>query len=57
MAEKFTNIIKINGKRYKVILMAKVLINKIKEPIDINYWIFQKKDYIRFYRILVKEYF
>ena len=57
MAEKFTNIININGKRYKVILMAKVLINKIKEPIDINYWIFQKKDYIRFYRILVKEYF
>lgn len=45
MAEKFTNIIKINGKRYKVILMAKVLINKIKEPIDINYWIFQKKNY------------
>ena len=34
--------------------MAKVLIDKIKEPEDINYWILNK-DFIRFYRILVKE--
>ena len=34
--------------------MAKVLIDEIREPNDINFWILDKK-YIRFYRILVKE--
>ena len=55
MAERFTGKILINNKRYKVVLMAKVLIEKIREPEDINFWILDKK-YIRFYRILVKEF-
>lgn len=54
MAEKFSGKISINNKRYRVVLMAKVLINKIREPEDINFWILNKED-IRFYRILVKE--
>ena len=54
IAERFSGRILINKKKYKVVLMAKVLINKIREPEDINYWILDK-EYIRFYRILVKE--
>ena len=54
LAEKFSGIISINGKRYKIVLMARVLIDKIREPNDIQFWILDKK-YIRFYRILVKE--
>ena len=34
--------------------MARVLIEKIREPDDIDYWILNKED-IRIYRILVKE--
>ena len=34
--------------------MARVLIEKIREPKDIEYWILNKDD-IRFYRILIKE--
>ena len=54
IAERFSGRILINKKKYKVVLMAKVLIDKIREPEDINYWILDK-EYIRFYRILVKE--
>ena len=54
IAERFSGRILINNKKYRVVLMAKVLIDKIKEPEDINYWILNK-DFIRFYRILVKE--
>ena len=54
IAERFSGRILINGKKYKVVLMAKVLIDKIKEPEDINFWILNK-EFIRFYRILVKE--
>ena len=42
MAERFTGKILINNKRYKVVLMAKVLIEKIREPEDINFWILVK---------------
>ena len=54
IAEKFSGKISINNKKYRVVLMAKVLISKIREPEDINFWILNKED-IRFYRILVKE--
>ena len=54
MAERFTGKILIKEKRYKIVLMAKVLTEKIREPEDINYWILDKK-FIRFYRILIKE--
>ena len=54
LAEKYSGIISIKKKRYKVILMAKVLIEKIREPNEIQFWILDKKD-IRIYRILVKE--
>ena len=54
LAEKFSGLISIKGKRYKVVLMARVLIEKIREPKDIKFWILDQK-YIRIYRILVKE--
>ena len=54
MAENFAGIININNKKYKVLLMARVLIEKIREPEELEYWILNK-DEIRFYRILVKE--
>ena len=34
--------------------MARVLIDKIREPEDINYWILNKEN-VRVYRILLKE--
>ena len=54
IAEKFAGKIFICGKKYKIVLMAKVLIDKIREPNDINFWILDK-EFVRFYRILVKE--
>ena len=54
IADKFSGKISINNKRYKVVLIAKVLISKIRELEDIIFLILNKKD-IRFYRILVKE--
>ena len=43
-----------NNKKYKISLMSKVLIEKIKEPEYGNYWILNEK-YVRIYRILLKE--
>ena len=56
IAEKYSGKITINNKKYKVVLMAKVLIDQIREPPDINFWITNKEN-IRLYRILVKEVF
>ena len=56
-AEKKAGIIEFDKKKYKMILMAKVLtekINKANQNEDFNYWILDK-DYIRIYRILLKE--
>ena len=53
-AEDYSGIIQFNNKKYKIVLMAKVLIDKIKQPEDINYWILNK-EYVRVYRILLKE--
>ena len=55
IAEKYSGIISLNQKKYKIVLMAKVLIEKIKEPDDGTFWIVQDIKNIRFYRILFKE--
>ena len=56
IAEKYTSYILFNNKKYKIVLMAKVLIKSIKEPYDGDFWIIPKKEYIRFYKILFKEF-
>ena len=53
-AEENAGIIIINHKKYKIILMARVLIEKISEPEDAEQWILEEDD-IRPYRILVKR--
>ena len=52
--EKFCGIISLNKERYRVALMVKVKIDKIREPKDINFWILNFK-YIKPYRILLKK--
>ena len=54
VAEKYTQYISLNNKKYKVLLMAKVKINEIKEPKGSKFWILDNKD-IRIYRVLFKE--
>jgi len=54
IVENYSGIICINKERYKVALMAKVRIDKIRESKDINFWILNSK-YIRVYRILLKK--
>ena len=54
IAEGYSGIIPLYNKKYKIILMARVLIDQIREPEDFNYWVLNK-DYIRVYRILLKE--
>ena len=55
IAEKNSGIFNFNKKKYKIVLMSKVLIENIKEPVDHSVWIINKKENIRIYRILVKE--
>ena len=55
LVEGYSKAILFNKKKYKIIIMAKVLIKNIKEPKYFNYWIINKKEDIRFYRILIKE--
>ena len=54
IAEEYSGILQLGNKQYKIVLMAKVLIEKIREPEDDNYWILNGKN-IRLYRILLKE--
>ena len=54
LVENYCGIIQINNEKYRVALMVKVKIYKIKEPKDINFWILNNK-YIRPYRILLKK--
>ena len=54
MAERIAQEHIIEGKKYKLVFMVKVSIEKIKEPKDINYWVVEP-DYTRIYRILIKE--
>jgi hypothetical protein len=53
-AEENAGTIYIKQKKYKIILMVRVLIEKISEPEDAEQWILPK-DYIRSYRILAKK--
>ena len=54
IAEKYTQAISFDNKKYKILLMAKVKINKIREPKGNNYWVLNNED-IRIYRVLFKE--
>ena len=54
IAERYTGIISFNNKRYKVLLMARVYIKKIREPENTYFWVLDDED-IRIYRILFKE--
>ena len=54
IAEDFSGIIQLNKTKYKVALMAKVKIDKIRQSNNTNSWILNSK-YIRIYRILLKK--
>jgi hypothetical protein len=54
IAENYSGIISFNKERYKVALMSKIRIDKIRESKDINFWILNSK-YIRAYLILLKK--
>ena len=54
IAEKYTQNITFNNKKYKVLLMAIVKIDKIREPKGTNFWVLNDED-IRIYRILFKS--
>lgn len=54
IVENYSGIISINKERYKVALMVKARIDKIRESKDVNFWILNSK-YIRVYRILLKK--
>ena len=53
-AESKASIFSINNKKYKIVFMAKVYINGIKEPENTNFWVLDYNN-IRIYRILFKE--
>ena len=53
-AEDKANIIYFNKKYYKFILMARVKIDEISEPENVNYWILNEEN-VRVYRLLIKE--
>ena len=55
IAEKNSGIFNFNKKKYKIVLMSKVLIKSIKEPEDHSVWVINNNNDIRIYRILVKE--
>ena len=54
IAEKYTKIISINNKKYKVLFMARVYIKGIREPENNYFWVLNNEN-IRIYRILFKE--
>ena len=54
IAEKYTQNITFNNKKYKGLLMAKVKIDMIREPKGTNFWVLNNED-IRIYRILFKS--
>ena len=54
IAEHYTGIISFNNKKYKVLLMARVKIENIREPEKSNFWVLNQED-VRIYRILLKE--
>ena len=54
IAEKYTDCISFNNQKYKVLLMAKVKIDKIRAPEGSNFWVLNNED-IRIYRVLLKK--
>ena len=54
LVDNYCGIITFNKEKYRVALMVKVKIDKIREPKDISFWILNSK-YIRPYRILLKK--
>ena len=54
-AEDKAKFIYYDNKKYKFVIMARVLIQKIMEPEDTKCWILEKQ-YVRIYRVLVKRY-
>ena len=54
IAEEYSGTFNFNNKEYKIVLMAKVLVENIREPKDHSFWILNEGD-IRIYKILVKE--
>ena len=56
-AEKYAGVFDINGKKYKILLMAKVKQDKIKESENKNgLWIVDK-EFVKIYRIILREIF
>ena len=57
MLENYSGIIKFNHENYRVALMEKVNIYKIREPIHANYfYVFPSEgNFVRPYRILLKN--
>ena len=53
-AEKEAALIEVNGKKYKILLMARVKIDEISKPKDKDVWVLDK-EFIRIYRILFKK--
>ena len=54
VAEEYTQNIIFNKKKYKILLMAKVKIDKIRQPEGTSFWVLNDED-IRIYRILFKS--
>ena len=54
VTERYTGKIFFNNKNYKILLMAKVKSEKIRQPENSQFWILDQ-EYIRDYRILLKE--
>ena len=55
IAEKNCGIFNFNKKKYKIVLMSKVLIKNIREPYNHSFWVINNVEDIRIYKILVKE--
>ena len=53
-AEKEAALIEVNGKKYKILLMARVKIDEISKPKEKDVWVLDK-EFIRIYRILFKK--
>ena len=56
IAEKYTGTFDMNNKKYKIVILVKVVKDKIKEPKHnkLGYWVV-KKEYVKLCRILFKE--
>ena len=55
IAEKNCGIFHFNNKKYKIVLMSKVLIENIREPDHYSFWVINNEKDIKIYKILIKE--